>query len=509
MEPSSQLRFPRNPHRMAPDPDLIVNRHQELDRLHELLRKGEPQLVLMYGRRRVGKTHLLSRAWKEARAFYFTASETTPEQNRLALLAAFREWAGEPLHVDDYPTWRTVFRLLLDHASPEPLVVTIDEFQYLANDRDDLNAVASELNAAWESRRPARPLVFVLSGSAVGTLERLNDGGSPLYGRFAWQCRLRPFDYWWAGELAGFKTPRDRAYGYGLFGGTPRYLAAVDPRRSIAANASDLLLRPDGEVRELVQTALLQEQGLREIPKYVAILRAIGRGRTELNDIALGTGMAADNSLREKLHRLIDLDYVTAGRNLGARPKEAYRYRVADPAFRFYYDFVAPLESALATQDPRAVWKAHIESRLDGYMGLVFETMVEQAYYRLQAGLGLPVVREWGRWEGTDRNRQPLEVDIASTLLDGRVLSGAVKWNRRKVDVGVHTHHLATIDRLAESGVKWAHEARRARSPLLYVASGGFTDRFRDAALASREEVYLWDLSDLYAEAGPDGSGGT
>lgn len=485
--------------RVARHPDLIVDRQQEIDRLHGLLATGRPHLVLMCGRRRVGKTYLLSRAWKEQPAFYFTASETTPEQNRQALLTAFAEWSGQPVRTEDYPTWRTVFRLLLDHDSPTPLVVTIDEFQYLGESASELDAIASELNAAWEMRRPERGLVFVLAGSAVRTLERLNDGGSPLYGRFSWQCRLRPFDYGYAGSLAGFDDVRDRAYAYGLFGGTPRYLAAIDPRRSIAENAIDLLLRPDGEVRELIRTALLQEQGLRDIPKYVAILRAIGRGRTELNEIAQDTGLTADNSLREKLQRLIALDYVATSRNLGARPKEAYRYRIADPAARFFYDSVAPLESVLATQDPGAVWRAHIAPNLDAYMGLVFEGMVRDGYYRLQSTRSLPLVKEWGRWEGRDRNREPLEIDIASVLMDGRVLTGAIKWNRTPIEVGVHTRHLAMIDRLAESGVSWAHEARKPTSPLLYVAAGGFTDRFRQAALATRDEVHLWTLDDLYS----------
>lgn len=478
--------------------DTIVDRKRELERLHELLAKGQPQLVLMYGRRRVGKTFLLARAWKETRSFYFTASETTPMQNREALLAAFAEWSGELVHAEDYPTWRTVFRLLLDHAPKEPLVITIDEFQYLGESAKDLRSVASELNAAWEAPRPNRPLVFVIAGSAVRTLESLSDGGSPLYGRFAWQCQLRPFNYWHASELAGFSAPRDRTYAYGMFGGTPRYLAAVDPERTIAENAWDLLLRPDGEVRELVQSAIQQEQGLRDIPKYAAILRAIGRGRTAINEIAQGTGLAADSSLRDKLERLISLDYVSANRNLGAKPKEPYRYRVADPAFRFYYEFVAPLESALATQDPRAVWEAHVAPNLDAYLGLVFEGVVEEGYFRLQNTYGLPLVREWGRWEGRDRNRQPLEIDIASVLMDKRVLTGAIKWSRNKVDVNVHTNHLAMLDRLAEAGVGWANEARKPSSPLLYVASDGFTERFLQAVNAARDEVYFWTLRDLY-----------
>jgi hypothetical protein len=264
---------------MARDPDVIVDREEELDHLHRLLERGRPQLVLMFGRRRVGKTHLLARAWKGPSSFYFTASETTPAQNRDALLSTFSEWSGEPVHAEDYPTWRTVFKLLLDHAPQEPLVITLDEFQYLGGSAGELKAVASELNAAWEARRPARPLVFVIAGSAVRLLEGLNEGGSPLYGRFGWQCRLRPFNYWHAAELAGLKGLRDRAYVYGLFGGTPRYLAAIDPDRTVAENAHALLLKPGGEVRELLQTALIQEQGLRDIPKYVAILRPASRPR--------------------------------------------------------------------------------------------------------------------------------------------------------------------------------------------------------------------------------------
>jgi AAA+ ATPase superfamily predicted ATPase len=491
------------------DPELLIDRKAEQARLGELIASGEQKLVLMYGRRRVGKTYLLGRAWREAPAqlFYFTAAETTPSQNREALLAALAEWSGGSLHAEDYPTWRSVFRLLLDFRSPEPLVITLDEFQYLGADPQELLAVTSELNAAWELRRARRPLVLVLAGSAVRTLEALNKGGSPLYGRFAWQCRLRPFNYWFAGELAGYTDFRERVYAYAIFGGTPRYLSAIDPKRSVAQNAVSLMLNPSGEVRELVQSALLQEQGLREIQKYAAILRAVGRGRTEFNAIAQNAGLGADTGLRDKLERLVDLDYVRSGRNLGAKSKEPMRYRLADPALRFYYDFVAPLESALATQDPRRVWERHIAPNLDGYTGLIFENVVEEAYYRLQAHLDLPLVREWGRWEGVDRNRQALEIDIASDLVDKRVLTGSIKWYKDPVDVQVHTEHLAMLERLSQAGVSWAHRARSPESPLLYVAANGFTDRFIQAARASRDEVYLWSLADIFqpvAEGGPN-----
>lgn len=479
----------------------VIDRHQELQELRALLDEGEPRLVLLYGRRRVGKTYLLTHTWPAERAFYWTASATTPAQNREQLVRDVAQWSRESLSVDDYPTWRTVFRLLLDLRAPQPLVIVLDEFQYLGDDPRNVAEVASELNAAWEQRRAARPLVFVISGSAVGTLEALDGGGAPLHGRFSWKAELRPFDYWHAAQMATFRSLRDRARAYGIFGGTPRYLASVKPSRSFAENAIRLMLAPRGEVRGLVETAILQEQGLRDVQKYQAILRAVGAGSTALNDIGQRAGLPGDTTLRDKIERLVALGYVRQDRNIGAGPTVPFRYRIADPAFAFYYEFVARHEATLERSDPARLWRQAIEPRLDDFMGHAFERIAAQAYSRLEPRLRLPIVREWGRWEGKDREGNSLEMDIVAPLTDGRVLTGGVKWNRKALDRQWHFHHLEMLERLAHSGVKWAHAAKQPDAPLLYVAAGGFTKDFVAAARSSRDEVYLWALEDLYKAA--------
>ena len=131
-------------------PDL-TDREPERQELRALLDEGTPQLVLIYGRRRVGKTYLLTHVWPPERTFYWTASATTPAQNREQLIRDIARWAGEDLVSEDFPTWRTVFRLLLDLRTPEPLVIVLDEFQYLGEDPKELSGVASELNAAMSS----------------------------------------------------------------------------------------------------------------------------------------------------------------------------------------------------------------------------------------------------------------------------------------------------------------------------------------------------------------------
>lgn len=479
---------------------LIVDRDIEQRALTRLATHGRRQLGVLYGRRRVGKTYLLTHLWEPTRVFFFTADNTTPQQNRVALIQELSAWLGEPLRPEDYPTWRAVFRLLLDVKTPEPVVVVLDEFQYLGEGKHELGGVASELAAVWDARHTPRPFLLVLCGSAIKPLEALDEGGAALHGRIDWKHKLEPLDYWSAHQLAPFDEPRDRVRAFSVFGGTPRYLAALDPNKSVGENTARLMLAESGEVRLQVETALTQEQSLREVSKYQAILRAIGTGTTELSTIAAKAGLPADTTTRVKVQTLIELGLVKAKRNIQAQGTKPFRYYIADPAFAFYYEYVVRYESALKRNDPLTIWTRYIEPSFDSYVGHVFEVIVEQAYRRLTSTLDLPAVNEWGNWEGVDRARTSLEMDIVGPLVDRRVLSGGIKWNGQPIDISWHFHHLDMLERLATSGVRWAHDAKRTDSPLLWVAAGGFSPEFRRAVTASRPQVYLWTLDDLYQE---------
>jgi hypothetical protein len=480
--------------------DVLIDREEQLRDIQRLRRAGTPQLALLTGRRRVGKTFLLTHGWGDQPFFLFTAARTTGEINRHQLLGDLAAWSGESIAPEDYPTWRSVFNLLLDLKAPEPLVIVLDEFQYLADDADGVAAVASELNAAWERRRPPRPLLLILSGSAVGVMEALAAGGGPLYGRLSWQHRLQPFTYWYAAALADFDSHRDQALAYGIFGGTPKYLAALDSAETIAENATRLLLAPSGEVRLLVETALDQEDGLRDASKYRAVLRAVAAGCTERNEIAQRTGLQNDAALRDKLARLIELGYLETRGNTDAKPNEPVRYGVADPAFRFHQRFVEPATSMLERYPPDEVWNAQVAPYLDTYMGHEFERIAAQAWDRRSLGLALPMVDSWGRWEGADRTRRSLEIDLVAELHGGGILTGSVKWGRSPVGARVHRAHLDMLQRAADAGRAWAHRALEPDALILYVAAAGFTKGFMEAAEDTDQRVICWTLEDLYAE---------
>lgn len=162
---------------------------------------------------------------------------------------------------------------------------------------------------------------------------------------------------------------------------------------------------------------------------------------------------------------------------------------------------MAPNASLLERHPAAYVWDLAVAPQLDAYLGLELEVIAAQAYDRFAPRMALPPVKRWGRWEGTDRQRHSLEIDIVSELVDGRWMTGAVKWDRAPIDSSVHRAHLSMLQRAADAGRAWAHAALDAEAPLLYVAAGGFSAEFRRVARKDSRHVILWTLEDLYGSA--------
>ena len=122
----------------------------------------------------------------------------------------------------------------------------------------------------------------------------------------------------------------------------------------------------------------------------------------------------------------------------------------------------------------------------------------------LQPAMEFPIVREWGRWEGLDRDRRQTEIDIVARRTDGAMLTGAVKWSAKPVGISLHDKHLDMLTRLSQSGYAWAREALAPGAMFLYVAANGFAPGFLQHAEAAGVRVITWSLEELYP---PEGNG--
>lgn len=476
----------------------FVDREREVAELRRLIEADGPALALLHGRRRVGKTYLLDHVCADYRSFYFLAADSTEAFNRRELLTDLRNRFDREIEAADHPTWRSVFRLLASLVEDEPLVVVLDEFAYLMGTEDD---VVSQLVAVWDRELAGRPLKLILCGSEVSTMEGLGRGHSPLYGRVGWAARLTPFDYLDAARMTPGRALRELARVYGTFGGTPRFLASVDEGRPFGDEVRRLLLSTRGEVHLQLSTLLQQERGIREPGEYQAVLKAVAEGRRETNEIAQAAGLQdRPYVVRRALETLEDLHLVRRDRDFGAGSRASWRNRIADNAVAFWYRFVHPNRARLERSHVEEVWAAEVAPRLDDYMGwAVFEGMCEEAYRRHHADWGLPDAAEWSRWEGRDRNRRPIEIDVVARLDDGSILTGEIKWSSRPVDVDLHFGLRRDLEDLGRSGQGWAIEALEPDSSAghLYVSAAGFTDHFRERA-EEEGNLLLVDLEGVY-----------
>lgn len=482
----------------------LVDRAAELADLYRLAASREPVLALLYGRRRVGKTYLLDHAWQGHRHFYFLAADTTAELNRRELLSEIRGLAGDAADLDPthYPSWRNVFRLFADLAADEPLVVVLDEFQYLLAKDDD---IVSQLVAVWDRELRGRPLMLILCGSEVATMESLEAGNSPLYGRWSWAARLRPFDYHDTAAMVPDRGPREAALIYGIFGGTPRFLATVKPGVPLATCVIQTLLSPRGEVHLQLDHLIEQEKGIREPAEYRAVLATIAGGKTRLEEIIQAAGLGERTNAVRRIALLERLELIERERNFDAHEKAAYLHRIADPAVRFWYRFVQPNRSRLETGGARQVWSRRVEPLLNDYMGKAFESICREAFLRHHESWGLPDAQQWARWEGRDRNRRPIEIDLVARLDDGRILTGEVKWSSQPVDADVHTNLLRDLEDLGRSGQGWAKDALAPGRSAghFYFSAAGFSEAFRTRA-AGDPSIRLLSLEELYTTRAAD-----
>lgn len=337
-------------------------------------------------------------------------------------------------------------------------------------------------------------------------MQRLSGGDAPLYGRVAWASRLHAFDYWNAARMVGDRSPRECAYVYGILGGTPRFLATLDPYDDLGEHVTRTVLSTRGEVHLQLANIIEQEKGIREPGDYRAVLTAVAAGNTEIDRIANAAGFAERvHVVRRVLEVLEELDLIRRERDFGAGKRAPWKIRIGDPAVRFWYRFVEPNRSLLERGEEERVWTARVEPHLNGYMGKVFERICGEAFHRHHDAWGLGAALEWRRWEGQDRNRRSIQLDIVARLADGRMLTGEVKWSSSPVDYDVHHGLVRDLEDLSRSGRGWAGEALGAESAgHVYFSAAGFTDYFRERA-AEEGNIRLYSLEGLYA--GGEGAG--
>lgn len=323
---------------------MFLGRDRELAFLEELFASGRPELFVLYGRRRVGKTELLQQFCAKKRAVYFLAAQVREKDNLRAFRDALAAGLEEPLAASiELPDWTAALEFcaeLSTDARGGRLVVVLDEFPYLC---ESTRGLTSQLQRFWDVRGKRSNLVLVLCGSQVSFMEEeVLAERSPLFGRRTAQRRLVPLAPTDALPFFPRWSVRDRMLAYAVLGGMPAYLRRFDDARTLEENVLRECLRPEGFLFDEVQFLLRSE--LSQPATYNSILSAIARGNDKVGDIALAVGVDTAHA-NKYLSTLRELQLVE--REVPLTDPDPLRsrkgtYRVADRFLAFHFKHIQP-----------------------------------------------------------------------------------------------------------------------------------------------------------------------
>lgn len=426
----------------------FVARQRELAALESHFDTGRFELVVLYGRRRLGKTMLLTEFAKGRRCLFFTAQEKSDGIN----LASFSREVADFFGLGgaaSFETWADALHFVARHAAAAgagPMLLVFDEFPYAAKANESL---PSTLQTAIDHEFLGINMTMVLCGSNQGFMEgRVLGSQSPLYGRRTAQMKLGPFDYLDTRAMLPDCSPREAVEYYAAFGGTPYYLAQISAAETFSENVARLFFDPYGLLYG--EPGMLLRQELNEPALYASILDAVAAGATRPQAIA-DKAHVSQNSVGKYLQTLESLGIIERRVPLGENPAHSRRgvYRIADPFFAYWYRFVSPAAGAVETGAGGLVAAASTSGPdFDTYVGGRFEDVCLQ-WVRRQNALGRLgfVATSFGSWWGTDPTvRERADIDIVASDAHGtHVLLGECKWRNDFDETGA----IETLERRA------------------------------------------------------------
>jgi AAA+ ATPase superfamily predicted ATPase len=452
----------------------FVDRKEELGFLEERYKTDLAEFVVLYGRRRVGKTELLLKFLENKKGMYLLASTEGDRQNIKDFSKIVGRFiADENLGALEFESWQSLFEALFNHKAfynmlkKEKIVIIIDEFPFLIQNNKNIPSIFHKI---WELIMKRENIMLVLSGSAVAVMEsEVLDIKSPLYGRRTGQWQLQPLQFLHLKEFLPYSL-EELAMVWYVTGGIPAYLQKLDPKLSFWENIQNAVLRKGTYLYS--EAELLLNDEFREPKNYKLIFKAIASGFHTLGEICNNTSL--DKSMVSKyldvlkgLHIVREEIPVTASRKFKKR-----LYLISDPYFNFWFRYVYPNRIDLEAGRSEEITEL-VKKDFPDYAGHMFEVLVDELI-RTKYVLNQFSFSEIGRWWHGGKEIDIIGIneatkdivfaeckwqtlshkDAESVLFDLKEKCKYVEWNngKRKEHYAIFAKRIEGKDALRKSG---------------------------------------------------------
>ncbi|MCC8128207.1 MAG: ATP-binding protein [Clostridiales bacterium] len=425
----------------------FIGREEQLRKLNRAIARTNEdeamQTILIYGRRRVGKSELVKQLLKNTTipGIYYECRQVAEESNAQGICSIL----SEELHLPKlgYQSIEEVLEYIFQKSCKETMIFILDEYPYL---RENIRGMDSILKTMIDKYRDSAKLTFIILGSYVEIMRNLLEHSNPLYGRIDLTINLKPMDYY---ESAGFYpgfSGEDRVRIFSVLGGIPYYNRLVDDSVSVEENLMELLVTPEARLENEVSMYLNAE--ISKITNANEVFEALSRGYSKYKDILNQSHVSSGPTLVDVLDKLINMEVVekkTPINDEGNKRKAGYH--ISDPLSAFYYRYIFRYASQRKILDSAVFYDKYIREDFESiYVPHYFEEICRQYLIRKnKAGQISPAIEKIGKYyydlAAEHRNG---EFDIVAQDEKGYVFY-EVKFRKEKISASAVREEISQV----------------------------------------------------------------
>lgn len=456
---------------------MFFNREKELQFLEKKWQCSDPQLLVLWGKRRVGKTALVKEFIKDKPHVFFLSESTSDKEQLKRFSIAIGDFFQEPLlRTRGFSTWEESFQYIKEKG--QRFVLAIDEFPYLIESN---RGIPSLFQKAWDDYWSESNVYVILFGSSMAMMETEVLGyRSPLYGRRTGQWKVEPMTFDAVSHFREGKSFEDRLAHYAFLGGIPAYWKQFSPTKNIFTNIKDHILTKGEVLYEEVEFLLREE--LREPRYYFALLQAIAQGKRKLSEIVNATGLGTSMA-NKYLSILSDLHIVE--REIPVTEEKPLKskkglYRISDEFCHSWFKYIFPKKGDLEMDRLDDVLKS-IQDDFSRHISIAYEKIACTLLLKNSEAL-FPMMKIGRWWEKTE------EIDVVGLNHDvDAIVFGEVKWTSKLVGTDIY-EALKT----KASKVVWGTKDRKEYFCLF--SKQGFTNSMIEVAMRDKVRLFHGEI---------------